>query len=109
MNVTGTSEPVTSGERERLARAHHEICTALTVLCSNVALLRIHLRETPPPAAAPGAAMRVDADLDALEGAVERLHRAAREMRRWHDGGGPHPASEATRLPAGPVPLTSTP
>lgn len=97
MDASGTSAPLADGERERLARAHHEICTALTVLRSNVALVRIHLRGAARPGAVPGNAAPVHGLLDEVEGAIERLHGTAREMRRWHDGVAHHPGSEPNR------------
>jgi hypothetical protein len=77
-------------QREHLERAHHEICTALTVFRSNVELVRIHLRDAPLPANG----IPVHAHLDELEGAVERLRDVAQEMKRWHDGLAPDPSDE---------------
>lgn len=76
-------------EREHLARAHHEICTALTVFVSNVELVRIKLRD----AERGGDVIPVHAHLDELEWAVDRLRQTAREMKEWHDGI-PPPSSE---------------
>jgi hypothetical protein len=100
MDASGTSTPLADGERERLARAHHEICTALTVLRSNAALVRIQLRGASRPGVVQGAPAPVHALMDEIERAVERLHGTAREMRRWHDGVALHPGSEANRAAA---------
>ena len=97
MDAPRTPSPAAS-EREHLSRAHDELCTALTVLRSNVDLVRIELRGAPLP----GNGIPVHAHLDELDGAVERLRGMAHELKRWHDGlpadgkdgkqgsGGPH-------------------
>lgn len=86
-------------ERERLEQAHHEICTALTVLRSNVELVRIELRGDPD---APSQVV-VQRHLGELDLAVERLRRLALQMRAWHendsiDPGGTAQASSGARL-----------
>lgn len=73
-----TPAPQGQGEREHLEQAHHEICTALTVFCSTVELVRFRLRGTP----ADGAPMQ--AHLNELEGAVARMRDIAHEMKAWH-------------------------
>lgn len=82
MDAHETSPPAGEREREHLKRAHHEICTALTVFRSNVELVRLDLRG----ASLPGNGARIRAHLDELENAVERLRAIANEMKRWHDG-----------------------
>lgn len=67
-------------EREHLERAHHEICTALTVLRTNVELVRVELRHEPGTAAQ----AHVQAHLVELDLAVDRLRRLASTMRGWH-------------------------
>ena len=94
MTSPGAPNLTTTGSaRERLARAHHEICTALTVFRSNVELVRIQLRNTPLPENG----VPVHAHLDELEGAAERLRDMAHEMKRWHDGIAPQATGEAVR------------
>jgi hypothetical protein len=84
-------------EREHLARAHHEICTALTVFCSNVELVRIELRNaTLPENGAP-----IRAHLDELESAVDRLRQMADEMKRWHADAAP--AASGASAPSEPT------
>lgn len=73
---------VAPAEREHLERAHHEICTALTVVCSNIALVRIQLRDV----AFTKESVPVHAHLDELDLAVARLHALARELKTWHHG-----------------------
>lgn len=91
MTSPGAPNPTTAGsEREHLARAHHEICTALTVFCSNVELVRIRLRDAPLPENG----IPVHVHLDELEGAADRLRDMAHEMKRWHDGIAPQPTGE---------------
>jgi signal transduction histidine kinase len=82
MEALEASNPTADGEREHLARAHHEICTALTVLRSNVELVRIRLRDAPLPENG----VPVHEHLKELEAAVDRLRDMAREMKGWHDG-----------------------
>lgn len=69
-------------ERERLEQAHHEICTALTVLRSNVDLVRVELRAEP---ADPASQVVVQRHLSELDLAVDRLRRLAIQMRAWHE------------------------
>ena len=95
MDAPGASHTTSDDERARLARAHYEICTALTVFCSNVELVRIQLRG----AVLPESGIPVRAHLDELEGAAGRLRDVAREMKLWHDASRPsavgEPASKA--------------
>lgn len=94
MTSPGAPNPTTAGsERERLARAHHEIRTALTVFRSNVELVRIQLRNAPLPENG----TPVHAHLDELEGAADRLRDIAHEMKLWHDGIAPQPTGEPLR------------
>lgn len=102
MDATGTSSTSRDIEREHLARAHHEICTALTVFGSNVELVRIELRD----ASHPVNVVPVHAHLDELEGAVDRLRDMARELKQWHDGLAP-PLNEPTPTGAGEQPKRS--
>lgn len=81
MTASGSVFSDGGSEREHLARAHHEIRTALTVVSSNVELVRIELRETQLGPAAPP----LHAHLEELEKAVARLLALAHEMRQWHD------------------------
>jgi len=76
--------PIPAGEPERayLERAHHEICTALTVFSSNVELVRIELRRAPIP----DQGLPVHAHLDEIDAAVGRLRGIAKEMEAWHAG-----------------------
>lgn len=71
---------VVGREQANLEDAHHEICTALTVLRSNVELVRIELRGEPLDAHT----IAVHGHLSELELAVERLQRLAATMRGWH-------------------------
>lgn len=61
--------------------AHHEICTALTVLQSNVELVRIELRHD----ANASTHFVVQDHLVELEAAVERLKSLAARLRAWHE------------------------
>lgn len=70
-----------SGEREHLREVHHEICTALTVLRCNVALVRVELRDE----ADPRIASALGDHLSELDAAVDRLHLFARTLRVRHD------------------------
>lgn len=79
-------ESPTPREREHLETAHHEICTALTVLWSNMELVRVELRREPE--GAPRAALQTH--LTELDAASQRLKRLTVELRRWH-GGSPKP------------------
>lgn len=76
--VDGTASP---REQEHLETAHHEICTALTVLQSNVELVRVELRHERDPATH----VTVQRHLSELDLAVDRLKRLAVQMRAWHD------------------------
>lgn len=64
-------------ELRRLELAHHELCTALTSLRSNVELVRLELRANGTPSA-------VRDHLGEVEVAVQRLERLARAFRTWH-------------------------
>lgn len=70
----------TQREQEHLETAHHEICTALTVLQSNVELVRVELRHEGDP----GTHVTIQRHLTELDMAVERLRRLAEQMRSWH-------------------------
>ena len=76
-----------------LEAAHHEICTALTVLQSNVELVRVELRRE----ADPSIRITVQRHLSELDLAVDRLRRLAASMRTWHDGGSPDTAGAPGR------------
>lgn len=70
----------TPREQQHLETAHDEICTALTILQSNVELVRIELRHD----AALSTRSVVQHHLIELEAAVERLKLLAVRMRTWH-------------------------
>lgn len=70
---------VSSRERAHLERAHHEICTALTVLRSNVELVRIDLRKEPHPKGR----VTVHDHLGELDAAVDRLQTLVLTIRTW--------------------------
>lgn len=75
------SAPIPSPEeRAHLEQAHHEICTALTVLRSNVELVRVNLREE----ADRSAQVEIHRHLGELDMAVDRLSDLAARMRAWH-------------------------
>lgn len=82
-------------ERAHLERAHHEICTALTVFSSNVELVRIELRRSP---SSQGTSLPVQAHLDELDAAVARLRSIAKEMEAWHAGISAEPPPGRPRL-----------
>lgn len=82
MDVPSGSGSGSGVERAHLALAHHELCTALTVLGCNVELVRIELRDGPLVEHR----ILVSAHLDELENAVDRLRDMAHQMKRWHDG-----------------------
>lgn len=67
----------TSAERAHLARAHEELCTALTALRSNVDLAHLGLHRSDISG--------VRTHLGEVESAVDRLVSLARELRSWHD------------------------
>lgn len=67
-------------EQEHLEEAHHEICTALTVLQSNVELVRVELRHQADTRVA------VQRHMNELEQGLERLKQLAAQMRVWHEG-----------------------
>lgn len=90
MDAGQTSGMASASERAHLAMVHHEICTALTVFCSNVELVRMGLRD----ASLPEKGIVVHAHLNELESAVARLRDIAHEMKRWHDGMEPAAATE---------------
>lgn len=71
-------------ERDHLERAHHELCSALTILRSNVALVRVELQEEKDPASRAS----VQRHLSELDGAVDRLLGLAVQMRAWHGESG---------------------
>lgn len=74
--------PASAKEMEHLERAHHEIRTALTVLRSNVELVRVELRHD----AEPSTHVAVQRHLTELDLAVDRLNRLAAQMRAWRGG-----------------------
>lgn len=76
--VVGLATP---REQEHLETAHHEICTALTVLRSNLDLVQVELRHE-ADAATHATLQRHLTELDA---AVERLKRLASQLRTWHN------------------------
>lgn len=80
-------------EQEHLETAHHEICSALTVLQSNVELVRVELRHE-----AVSTHVDVQRHLSELDLAVERLKRLAAQLRTWH-AGEPIDPGPAGRLP----------
>ena len=87
------------GEQEHLETAHHEICTALTVLQSNVDLVRVELRHEEDPAQF----VTIERHLTELDLAVDRLKRLAKQLRTWHAGdpirgGATIEGSESTRI-----------
>lgn len=67
--------------RAHLDRAHYEIRTALTIVRSNVELVRRALR-TP---ADDDTRVALHAHLSELDLAIDRLLRLASEIRAWHD------------------------
>ena len=81
MDARQPSQGASKAEREHLELAHHDLCTALTVLCTNVELVRHGLKE--PHLA--GVAVAVHAHLDEVDGALARLRVVAHDMKRWHD------------------------
>lgn len=76
---TGPRTPAAS-ERAHLEEAHHELCTALTSVRTNVVLAHIILKAE----AAAERDVRLRAHLGEVETAVERLERLAKELRAWH-------------------------
>jgi len=76
-------ESASAPERAHLEHAHHEIRTALTVLQSNVELVRVQLRLD----ADPSTRLVLHRHLSELDLAVERLRRLATQMRAWHHAG----------------------
>lgn len=91
-------------QRAHLARAHHEICTALTVFTSNMELVRIELRDF----VSDETIIPVRAHLDELEWAVDRLRGIAREMKVWHDDA-TTPPGEVTTSETGDLTAPATP
>lgn len=65
----------------RLEAAHQEICTALTILCSNAHLVRVDLARH----AHAGDRLTIHAHLTEMDLALDRLRRLASSMRGWHD------------------------
>jgi hypothetical protein len=80
MNASDSPQAHAPGERQRLEEAHHDICTALTLLSANVALVRIQVRDLEDTKR-----IAVHARLDDIELANERLLRLAKALRAWHD------------------------
>lgn len=79
-------------EQAHLEGAHHEIRTALTVLRSNVALMRAHAGDE-----APGADRAVADSLGEMDAAVDRLQRLAVVIHGWHDEGAASVLRDRTR------------
>lgn len=77
-------------EREHLEEAHHELCTALTVLRSRVELVRVELRD----GSGDSAQIRVHQHVRELDLAVDRLGRLALRLRSWHDRAEVAPAKQ---------------
>lgn len=69
-------------ERAHLEVAHHELCTALTSVRSNVELARIMLRGSAASTTERDVQIRVH--LGEVETAVDRLERLAKDLRAWH-------------------------
>lgn len=94
-----SGDGITPREQGHLETAHHEICTALTVLQSNVDLVRVELRHEDDP----GKHVSIERHLTELDLAVDRLKRLAGQMRTWHAGDPIQPgahieASESARI-----------
>lgn len=84
-SASSAGAPPVADPRPRIAHMHHEICTALTVLRSNVELVRIELRGDVPT----DRQVLVQRHLVEVDLAVDRLRRLAVEMRSWQlDGAG---------------------
>lgn len=81
-NAPSEDGEASAREQAHLEGAHHEICSALTVLRSNVELVRIELREDTDP----GTRVAVHRHLTELDAAVDRLQRLAVAMKAWHSG-----------------------
>ncbi|HVM44629.1 MAG TPA: hypothetical protein VM582_01740 [Candidatus Thermoplasmatota archaeon] len=78
MDALADLSPASTRERARLTTAHHEICTALTVFRSNLALVRIRLTDDPT-------SIPIHVHLEEIDLAIDRLHGIAHELKRWHD------------------------
>lgn len=78
--LPGPRTPAES-ERAHLEEAHHELCTALTSVRTNVVLARIMLQAD---ASAMDRDVRITAHLGEVDTAVERLERLAKDLRAWH-------------------------
>lgn len=70
-----------SREIHHLERAHEELCTAITVLRSNVELVRVELRRE---ADAESTRVVIQRHLSELDLAFDRLRCLAQQMRAWH-------------------------
>ena len=79
MNDPPAPDSRTTVERERLEQAHHDICTALTVLKNNVELARIRILRDQPESTR----VAVHVHLDEIDWAHERLHQVARDLKAW--------------------------
>lgn len=77
--ISTGDDPASLRELTRLEAAHYEICTALTVLRSNVELVRIELRHE----ADASTTIAVQQHLTELDAALDRLRRLAAQMRTW--------------------------
>lgn len=73
--------PSTFAEREHLETAYHELCTALTIARSNVALARLRLVGSERPGA-----ILVGAHLTEVDAAIDRLEEIAGGLRARHAG-----------------------
>lgn len=80
----GPADHPAPGESEQahLEEAHHELCTALTCVRSNVELVRVELRRPGWPTR--NGAIHIAAHLGEVETAVERLERLATDLRARH-------------------------
>ena len=73
----------THADRAHLERAHYELCTALTILQSNVDLMRLELLDRVDREAR----LAVHGHVAELESAIDRLQLLAREIREWRARG----------------------
>lgn len=79
-HTPGDAPPAKLREQAYLEGAHHEICTALTVLRTNVELVRIELRLDPGNRTP----IALEPHLIELDAAVDRLQRLASAFKVWH-------------------------
>lgn len=76
MSVHPSPDARSSREHQRLEQAHDDICTVLTILVSNLELVRIRLQRHADEATR----VAVHSHLTDMEAAHERLHRVARDL-----------------------------